>query len=432
MTRGRLAVGLLLLLRASTARALQSSGDDAESARSTFIASHRDSVVREVSIEGLRRTDPRVVRQWLPVLENEPVSAFDARAAWESLSRLGIFSSIDISFASLPDGGVGIHVKLAEKWTLYPVPMLIYYPGTQIAGLILAESNAAGLNKGWALGGVYSNRGWYTLAAYVDPNIAFTNLYGRVSGFVGSGLLENDTPGGHILQSFDLDRYDVQYSLGYTIGGRFSPTWTGAYRAARVGDIHVPGDDMPMGGAVVSQGVKLIYNDRRARLYYEKGLRSTIEYQHAFAVGDTDLSFDNLVSETSFTHETFRDQTLQWGLYWAFAELPPVFEYRLGGLEGTRTLPAALVAADKYVSATAIYQVPFWSGGWGTATLVGLIEGGAYRRDEHRAVGYWGPGGGISLYLAKVATPTLGFDVAYEMVSGTVNFSVVVGFRPTR
>lgn len=422
-------LGLLVLPRATLAAV---GADVVESARNDFLTLHGDRPIDVITIEGLHRTKPAVVREWVTVHEGDRLSRFDAHTTWENLSRLGIFSHVDIGFVPLASGGVEIRITVAEKWSLYPVPMLIYWNDTQIAGLVLAESNAFGYNKGWALGGIYSNRGWYTIASYVDPNIAFSNFYGKLSVLVGSGLLENQTPDGRTFQSFDLDRYDVQYSIGYTIAGKFSPTLTGAFRSADVGTIHVPAMEAPVAGSVVSQGIKLIYNDRRARLYYDKGLRSSIEYQHAFSVGKNDLSFDNLITETSYTTETIFDHTLQLGLYWARSQLPLVFEHRLGGLEGTRTLPAGLVPADRYLSATAIYQIPFWKGSWGTATVLGLIEGGRYKQDGRPGVPYWGPGGGLSIYLAKVTTPTIGVDVAYEMMTGTPTFSLAIGFRPTR
>jgi hypothetical protein len=411
---------------------VQTRGADVDAARDAFITAWGDRAIEEVRAQGLVHTRMGVIRQWLAAERGQPLSRFRAGAAWENLSRLGIFSAVDIDFSPGVEGGVDITVTVEEKWTLYPVPMLLFYEDTQLGGLIVADSNAFGYNKGWAVGGVYSNRGWYALAAYVDPNIAFTNFYGRLSLLGGSGLLENDTPAGTDRQTFNLDRFDAQYSLGYTIGGRFSPTWTGAFRHAHVGDVMLAGPEPPQDGTVISQGVKLIWNDRRTRSYYEKGLRSSIEYQHGFSVGGNDASFDNLISETSYTTEVVYDHTVQLGLYWAWSELPTVFEHRLGGLEGTRTLPAALVAADKYVSATAIYQWPFWRASWCTAVALALFEGGAYRQDGQSEVEYYGPGAGLSVYLTRVATPTIGVDVGYEMVTGTPSFSLSIGFRPTR
>jgi hypothetical protein len=40
--------------------------------------------------------------------------------------------------------------------------------------------------------------------------------------------------------------------------------------------------------------------------------------------------------------------------------------------------------------------------------------------------------GDIEVAKQTMVVPTLGVDAAYEVKSGTTNFNVVVGFRPTR
>lgn len=385
------------------------------------------ATVRQVRIEGLRRTRPAVVEQWVRVRPGDPLGSVDARGLREDLLRLGVFREVRVDVRDRD-----VVVTIDEKWTLYPIPTLVYWKDTQIAGLVLAESNAFGLNKGWALGGVYTNRGWYVLGAYVDPNIAFGPGYGRLGLYYGDGQLQNTRPGGAMIEALELARFDGQWSLGYTVLPGFSPTWTGAVRWARPGAVEVAPERPFAGGAVLSQGLDLVYSTRRPRGYFDDGLRFTLEYQHGFSLGAEGLSFDKLTSDNRLGVTVVGDHSAHFGLFAAASTLPPAFELRLGGLDGSRTLPASRVAADTYVTAYGAYELPLLRHRRGILTFLALLEGGVYARDREPVIAYGGPGGGVRAYLHDVAIPAFGADVAWDAVSRSLHVSVAIGYRPTR
>ncbi len=404
---------LLALLGTSPARA--------EPPRADRIAS--------VRVEGLRGTHEEVVLQWVRVRPGDPVARFDEVRLRADLLRLGIFSDVRVERRAAPEG-VDLVIEPRERWSLYPVPMLVYYRDTYLLGGLLVESNALGRNKGWALGGVYSNRGWQLLGAVVDPNVAYTDWYAKLSVFGGSGLLENVDATGRIVQSFALSRVDAQYSVGRTLYRVLTPAWTGAVRAVRV-ERAIEGAALPDETAL-SQGVALIYSDLDPRGHFDAGLRTAVEYQHGFPIGAGSTPFDTLLSDTRLGIPTVADQALQFGVFWSYARYPPALETRLGGLDGSRTLPALLVPADKHASATASYQVPALRGRWGVGSISPFVEAGVYRRDGDAANAYWGPGLGFQVFLRQVAMPAFGADVAYQMGTGRFQFSLAIGYRPTR
>ncbi len=385
--------------------------------------------IASVRVEGLRGTREEVVLQWVKVRPGDPIQRFDEVRLRADLLRLGIFSDVHVERRAAPKG-VDLVIEPRERWSLYPVPMLVYYRDTYLLGGLLVESNALGRNKGWALGGVYSNRGWQLLGAVVDPNVAYTSWFAKLSVFGGAGLLENVDATGRIVQSFALSRIDAQYSVGRTFLDVFTPAWTGAVRAVRV-ERAIEGAVLPDETAL-SQGLALIYSDLDPRGHFDAGVRTAVEYQHGFPIADGSSAFDNLFSETRIGIPTLSDQALQFGIFWAYARFPPALETRLGGLDGSRTLPALLVPADKHASATASYQVPVLRGRWGVGSLSPFVETGVYRRDGDPANAYWGPGLGFQVFLRQVAMPAFGGDVAYQMGTGRFQFSVAIGYRPTR
>lgn len=421
--------GLGLALASDTASA------DSVAVRQAIIAfreEHGDRPIASIAVIGLRRTRPAVVWQWLRCRTGSPLGSCDLPRIQEQLYRLAIFRSVDIDLRDTP-AGVAIEVRLDEKWTLYPVPMLWYSPDTRIAGLVVAEANLFGYNKGVALGGVYSNRGWYTIAGYNDPNIGFTDVWGSLHAFLGSGLLENDRPGGTILQSVDLTRFDLEYSLGTTIADRVSPAWTGAFRTATVGEVHVAGTEPARTATVAVQGLALVYSDRRYRDLYDEGLRLKGEVQHAFGLGPAGSAYSDVIFDAKWTHAAPPHGYLDVRSHGFWGALPVVFEERLGGLDGSRTLPGSgLVAADRYGSLSIDWGIPFLWVPQGTAAAIVFGEVGRYARNDERATNYGGPGLGFRFFLRDVAVPAVGVDAGYEAGSQHVRFTVSVGYRPVR
>ncbi len=424
------ALAVLGLVIVGTAHA--DTADEVARTQRDFIRAHGDRRIAAIRIEGLERTRPVVVQQWIDCDVGQPLLSCDLPSMRERLYRLGIFSAVDIAFDERP-AGVEIVVRLKEKWTLYPVPMLWYTPGTELAGLVLVEANLLGYNKGLAVGGVYSNRGWYTLAGYNDPNIAFTDAFGSLHTFFGSGLVENDAPDGSIEQSFDMNRFDFEYALGWTFQDRLSPAWNGGARVARVKAVHVPGNEPAFDATVTIQAFQLIYSDRVYRDFYDQGLRLSAEVQHAFPLDRASPAYNDAIFDAKWARPAPLGGFADAHAHAFVGALPVVFEERLGGLDGSRTLPGSgLVAADRYGSLSLAYQVPFLAVAPGTATAVIFGEAGRYARNAEPAVDYGGPGVGLRFYVKRVAIPAVGVDAGYEVGSKRVAVSISVGYRPMR
>ena len=278
-----------------------------------------------------------------------------------------------------------------------------------------------------------------TAAGTRSPRTAIPTSHTATSGARStrsSGTASSRTTGptARIIEQFDMVRLDVEYALGWTLWDRVSPAWTGAFRLARVGTIYVPGIDPPVDATVALQGLQLTYSDRRYRGLYDEGLHASAEVQHAFPLDGVTHAYSDVILDVEWAHAApitggFIDVHAR-----AFDGTPPVvLEERLGGLDGSRTLPGSgLVAANRYVAAWFDYQIPFFSPSFGTATAGPWGEVGRYADEEAPGVTYGGPGLGLRFFLKQVAIPVLGVDGGYEVGSGTFRFSVSVGVRPLR
>jgi len=61
-------------------------------------------------------------------------------------------------------------------------------------------------------------------------------------------------------------------------------------------------------------------------------------------------------------------------------------------------------------------------------TILCFWEQGVYNKDNSPYNNYYGPGGGVLLYLKRIAFPAVGFNYARNLKTGNSEFSVNVGF----
>lgn len=413
-----------------------------------FMQQYGDVEIASIEINGLERTDIRIVHQFLTASAGDKLSEFNEGHLKEDLARQLIFSMIDVcvlpynpesSEDETADPGqykveqAKIIINLEEKWSLYPVPVLVYYEDTSMAGVYLVESNAWGKNIGWVMGGVMSNRGWQYLLGVVDPNVNYTDTYLQMQMSGGDVFVENATPDGEVYQQYAVNRHDFLFSVGYTFSRHFTPIITGGYRTVRVpADRNKNYTNVPESADLAAGGLKMIYSTLQNKFYYLQGFRSSLEYKKGFGLGQYGVETYNWISQIAWHDEGFADHSYMAAVYMAYSDYPEVFHHRLGGLEATRTLPAFLVPADNYVSSTFVYQIPVYQSSWGTVTTVQFLEYGFYNTDDNDLIYYWGPGAGFRFYLKDITIPAFGVDIAYEVNTRAYNISLAIGYRPTR
>jgi hypothetical protein len=162
-------------------------------------------------------------------------------------------------------------------------------------------------------------------------------------------------------------------------------------------------------------------------------VRLSAEVQHAFALDGTSSAYNAAIFDAKWAAAAPLAGVLSAHAHAFTGSMPVVFEERLGGLDGSRTIPGSgLVAADRYASLSLEYQVPIVTLSPGTATGVFFGEVGRYARNDEAGVTYGGPGVGFRFFLNRVALPAVGVDAGYEVVSMRVAFSIAVGYRPLR
>jgi hypothetical protein len=383
--------------------------------------------LRRVVVLGLNRTDEQVVRQFVIIRPGEPISASDAEEVRRQLERLRIFSETRVELLEQESDApchelCDLKITLREKWSLYPIPVYVRYRDTEIGGGLAVESNFLGQNKGFAVGALTSNRGWQALVGFTDPHIAYTRFTTTFRYLTGKVFIEDATPAGVITDSYTIMRHDFQSVTGYQwLSGFFAGVIAG-YRFA------VPSANVPLAPAsVMNLGVRLRFSNVTPHGFFQSGYESTLDAERGIAFAGEEL---RVVSSASAMHfRIARSQFLSVLASLQYSAYPRQLEQRLGGWQGTRTLPALLIPADRFAVAAVNYQIALFSFPLATFAALAFVDAGSAAHERADAIYFLGPGAGVRMYLREITVPALGVDAARDMLSGQWQLSFFIGYN---
>lgn len=395
-------------------------------AASAIAAESPAGVIRRIEVTGLKRTKPQVVLQYLDIREGDAAAKVDTEELRVYLERLRIFSKVNVSLVEGTGGpckqDCTLSIEVKEKWSLFPIPVYVKYRDTEIGGAFLVESNFLGENKGLAAGALLSNRGWQALLGYTDPHIGYSRISTTMRYLTGRVFIEDANPAGQILRSYSLMRHDFQSATGYNWRSGFFAGILAGYRSAEVLDrAWLPS------ASVMNLGVRLRYSSVTPADFFQTGFESTFDTEKGIAFSGEDL---HTVSSASGLHlKTFKRQYVSFLFSFQYSHYPQPLEQRLGGWQGTRTLPALLIPADKFVVGALNYQWGFLQFSWGTFAALAFFDAGTARRDGETPITFYGPGAGIRMYLSEITIPALGIDVARDIPSEQLQVSFFIGYN---
>lgn len=386
-----------------------------------------EKVIEKVLIRGLSRTREEVILQYVAVRAGDKAADLDIGELATVLERLRIFSRISILLNEKGENAAcrqrcTLIIDVKEKWSLYPIPVYVKYRDTEIGGAFLVESNALGENKGVALGALISNRGWQGLIGFTDPHIRYSRFTTTLRYLTGRVFIEDATPLGQVTRSYTLMRHDIQSATGYQWRSGFFAGVLAGYRSA------VLTDEQPLlSSSVMNLGMRFKYSSVTPKDFFQSGLESTLDLEKGLVFAGENL---HVISSASAWHvKTARHQFLSILFSFQYSHYPQVLEQRLGGWQGTRTLPALLVPADQFAVGAINYQYGFLHFSWATFSALVFVDAGLARRDGQTPISFWGPGTGMRMYLKEITVPALGVDIARDMLSEQVQLSFFIGYN---
>ncbi len=383
-------------------------------------------VLRAIQVEGNRRTSAAYVRSLLGVEPGQTLDPAALPALQQRLLNQGIFRSVVIS---AEPGGAGaiLRVRVREKLTLVPIPVLAASSGVFTIGGLLIDSDFLGEGKQAGLGILTSNRGASGFVAYRDPSLLFTPWTAGIR-LRAADVLHERFEGDTLAYRFRDRRLELGLQGGYRLGSSWTVEagWIERREESRPSSGFAP---PPRAGPLHGPGLAVDLDATDHEDWLVRGVAGRLELRQGLRLGPGDREVSQGWSTITWSGRPWRDHGLSLEVSLDAVRGDPVLDaVQLGGAPGSRGFPTEGLWAEDAARAALEYQVPVWKPAWGVLTAVGLCDAGAvrWRGQDTR---YVAPGVGFRVYLRNIAVPVLGFDLAWATGLRSPAGSVYFGFR---
>jgi hypothetical protein len=395
-------------------------------ARDNFISANGDLPIKRIAIRGLAKTHESVVLNESSAIPGDKLSTFNPHQFINSLKKKNLFTDIHLTYIRESDD-VTIELSLEEKWTIIPLPMFYSNGETTVYGIYILESNFMGYGKTIFTGGTYSEKSKSAIFGFIDPSICGTQFAANLFLIYKDSINQSGDMDELIYSEYSSKQKTARVDAGYSLINGIRLFISGGYHDGIV-DRHYTGSfNAPVSKKFYLTGGVARFDFLKYYEYFYYGFKGEIKC-YAHIPVEHEQEYNTAEYKIDYSHEIFNFHRITLFSAGSAGSRPDVLEERIGGKTGTRTLPVDIIAADNYINYSAVYEYPFFRFSRGAVTLLCFWEQGIFNRDNLPYENYYGPGGGILLYLKRIAFPAVGFNYARNLTTGNNEFSVNIGF----
>ena len=385
------------------------------------------SVITSIEITGLKRTRQHIAQYPLEKFLGRDAS-LDLNEVHAAVIATGILQPLEVELLE-NEGALVLHITVEEKWSIFPVPLVMANSDDFSFGLFFADTNAFGLQDTMALGAIYGYPSWMAVALYqFTPNRR--GLPGWSSFVMYSSQERKDVDRNektHRLYSSNQLRFSL--GLDYPLSEYFSTSLGFSFTDVSLKEnavaVNQPGGDAKLLGISPSLSMKDDLWD--GFLLSRRSLNLAYEYNHAI-VGS---SFHQLEFSGIYEHSlvpgfriNFRSGAI-WKSTASDSGIGPLFE------EGPQRAHVDILphnfSARAYAGFSLGLEKHLFKVSWGTLSVMGswqcVFSNGPISGFEFDH----GPSVVTRFYLSRLALPAFGAGFAYNMNSGLFQFAFSIG-----
>jgi hypothetical protein len=170
--------------------------------------------ISAVRVMGLKRTKPQAAEKPLRKFIGTEAAALDPREVRAAVMDTGILEPLEAEVLE-ENGRWILQVVVREKWSVFPLPMVMGGSGGWSFGGFFADTNAFGLNDKFFLGGMYGRQAWLVTGGYMHAPMGEMAPGWRLTGSFSRQERRDTDQKDRDLRSFDLDSVSGGGGLSY-------------------------------------------------------------------------------------------------------------------------------------------------------------------------------------------------------------------------
>ena len=389
--------------------------------------------ITSIEITGLKRTRPHAARYPLEKFLGREGATLDLNEVMAAVKDTRILEPHEVELIETEEG-LTLHLTVEEKWSIFPVPMVMAGSGDYSFSIFLADTNALGLMDIAAAGGTYGSSGWMGMFMYRHtPNRK--GPPGWNTFFMYSRRERKDLDRDErMYRRYTADQLRVSTGLNYPFTGFFS-----AYTNLSFTDISLKKTDNTFNPP--GEGVRLL------------GFSPGLLFQHSLWDGYL-LSQRNANASYSYNLALKGPSYHQMELRFVYEQpMIPGFRVNLRGgaswksqirtgtdpggnplfEEGPNKAQVDILprrfSALRYAGISAGLEKYIFKSRWGTLSIFGSWQCVTSYGPIAGLEFDHGPSGGIRFYLSRLALPAMGAGVAHNIISGRMQFAFSMGME---
>ena len=385
----------------------------------------QEGTIFSIEVIGIKRTKPHIARYPLEKFIGREANSLDINEVKAAVKDTGILEPVNVELIETEEGSI-LRVTVDEKWSIFPLPLAIAGSGGSSVGLFLLDSNAFGLRDQVALGGMYGSSGWMAMAMYNHtPNRK--GQPGWNSAFMYSRQEREDQDREEkIHRLYTADQLRFSFGIFYPFTSFVTASAAVSFSNASLLKNKILFNP-PENGAMIlgfTPGFSLHRSDWDGYLLSQQNLSLSYHYNFAISGSSYQQADFRAILEKSLI-PGFR-LNVRSGAVWKSSS-NPLFE------EGPNKAQVEILprkfSARHYAGLSAGLEKHLFTtrmgalsvlGSWQCVYSWGPVLGGEFDN---------GPSGGIRFYLSRLALPAMGFNAAYNINSGLIQFSFNLGME---
>ena len=391
------------------------------------------SISREITdleVIGLKRTKPHIARYALEKFLGVDGKDLDLNEVHAVIKSTGVLEPIEVILVE-KENGLLLQVTVEEKWSIFPVPIVIATNGEFGAGLFFMDANALGIRDQMVLGGMYRSSGWTGMAMYNHVPSGHKGLPGWNALFMyGRQDTEDTDRDEEVFRRYSIDQLRAHLGLNYPFANDLSASVSLSFADISLKNNKNPLNPPEKGARILSLSPGLSKRSSSWDGYLLSQRNLSLGYSYNFAI-----------SGSSFHQAEFR------GVW----EQPIIPGFRVNLKSGMITKSSADPNTDLlFEDNPGRAQVDILPRNFSARHYAGFSAGLEKYLVKTRwgtlsALTYWqavfskgpisgfefdnGPSAGIRFYLSRIALPAMGGNLAYNINSGRFQFSFSIGME---
>jgi len=383
--------------------------------------------VAAIEISGLKRTKQHIAMYSLEKFLGRDGSTLDLNEVHAAVIETGILEPLEIGLIENGDS-LTLHIEVKEKWSVFPVPLVLVNSGEVSFGLFFADTNAFGLRDTAALGGIYGNSGGMAVVMYQHtPNRRGQPGWGTFFMY-GRHEREDVDRDENRHRLYTTDQLSFTAALNYPFTEYFSGSLSLSLKdislKENTGDLNLPDSGARLLGFSPGLSIKdsrwdgFLLSRRSLSLSYGYNLALIGPSYHEVQL--TCIYEQPLIPGFRFNFHS--------GLSWkSRAGSGADSLYEEGPQRAQVDILPPQFSARNYAGFSAGLEKHLFKVNWGTLSVMGawqcVFSDGPISGLEFDH----GPSVGTRFYLSSLALPAFGAGLAYNMSSGLFQFAFNIG-----